>query len=205
MGYRSHVSAAITAPSRDFFVSMVAELKLSGKLNDEDPMFDKENNTDWGFFKLITVYDVVAPAWAHTRSDGSVRPEMDVPLVVMEFVTEDDLKWYDGYAYPTLWKEMTEIAERHGLPWQICRIGEDSEDVEDKSSFDSEPLRNYLELLGLLTGSPQEKDDIYESYKAVLEDGQNVFRMSTVIEANEQFAVKGQSSMRDLLAPKAVS
>ena len=203
MGYRSHVSAAITAPSREFFVSMIAELKLLNKLEANDPMFDKKGTTDWDFFKFVTLYDVTAPVWERVRIDGTVREARHIPLVVMEFVTEDDLKWYDGYDFPTLWENMTKIAERHGLSWQLCRIGEDADDVENECGFDSEPLEDYLRLLGLLTGTTEEQEELYKCYESAIEDGQNAFRLVTHVEDNEMFSIKGESSMKDLLLNKS--
>jgi hypothetical protein len=205
MGYRSHVSAAITAPSKDFFVSMITELKLSGQLKDEDPMFNKQSTKDWSFFRFVTMYESVANAWRGTAPDGRQREHLAIPLVTMQFVTEEDLKWYEGYDYPVLWEAMKEIAERHGLPWQFIRIGEEDSDVENANGYDSDPLREYLEVLNLIEGDTvEERDAHYRCYEAALEDGMHYFQVCTIVEDGERYEYKSDYSMRDLLCPQEV-
>ena len=211
MGYRSEVNAAITAPDEEFFVAMITRLKLEDKLEGCDPLIDMDSDR-WDFFKWVRIYKATMrgyytpPPRDVATKDLSATEWVDMPVVIMEFTTEEALKWYDGYDYPTLWESMVAIADEKGMPWQFVRIGEEQGDIEDNCGFEGgDLLKEYLEAKGMLTGTDAEKDRTLSLYKTALDDGTSMFRVESVIESSENCDINTTLSMGDLLSPKEES
>lgn len=66
----------------------------------------------------------------------TVKADPSTELTCIELQGED-WKWYESYADVIAWEALLKEAEKDGLDYEFVRIGEESNDIEERCSTDA--------------------------------------------------------------------
>jgi hypothetical protein len=126
MGYRSQVAGCIS----------VDKVLIKPESGESYWDYDKAKFKEMiGFIKLTKFYEL----W--TESDNDAFGWKDGAFIMHA----NDWKWYPDYPIVQAWEEMwTAMQEIEGISGYFCRVGEDTDDVEQEE-FGDDPCYDYFQ------------------------------------------------------------
>jgi hypothetical protein len=76
-------------------------------------------------------------AWIYTDEQTGISKTSRPKYKIVD-IEGSDWKWYEDYEDVKMWHKFMEESEEFGLMWEFVRCGENTDDIEEKSSDENE-------------------------------------------------------------------
>jgi hypothetical protein len=128
MGYRSKVKACVYGAVEKVDLYVVKHKMQYGNKNVFE-QFKTAGEDNGVYVKGISFKE--KEAFTYVNSEGkTVEGRPKYKIVDLD---GSDWKWYDDFEDVKMWHKFMEEAEEFGLMWEFVRVGESSDDIEEKN------------------------------------------------------------------------